>query len=224
MSVKLRLSRKGRRKRPIWAIVAADSRKPRDGRYIEDLGRYFPLEQPARVNLKEERVLYWLAQGARPSDTVRSMLSKQGLMLVHHLQKQGKSDAEIAEAVEQHRSARADKGTDVKITAEDRRQAALKAERERVEELEAEEARKRKEAEEKKRAEAERKKAEAAAAEAEQETAAGEAEDEGEAAVEEQPEAAAEPAAQASDEAAGAPAAEAHHGAAATDEAEEDEK
>ena len=170
MSVKLRLRRIGRRKRPIWAVVAADSRKARDGRYIEDLGRYYPLEQPARIKLNEERVMHWLEQGAQPSDTVRSMLSKRGLMLALDLRRQGKDSEEIREAVATHREQYGEGDEDVVLTAEDRRQQALEAERERVAELEAEEERRRKEEEERKRREAEAKKKEeeAAAAEAEE--------------------------------------------------------
>jgi small subunit ribosomal protein S16 len=181
VSVKLRLRRLGRRKRPIWAVVAADSRKARDGRYIEDLGRYYPLEQPARVKLDEGRVMYWLEEGAQPSDTVRSMLSKRGLMLALDLRRQGKGVEEIEEAVSTHREKYGEgAGEEASLTAEARRQEALQAERERVSELEAEEEERRKEEEERKRREAEAKKkkeAEEAAAKkaAEEEEAATEA-------------------------------------------------
>ena len=70
-------------------IVAADQRDARDGRYIEDIGRYYPLHEPAEVWLDEERSLYWLENGAQPSDTVRSILHRRGLMLHHHLKKKG---------------------------------------------------------------------------------------------------------------------------------------
>ncbi|HEY5564801.1 MAG TPA: 30S ribosomal protein S16, partial [Rhodothermia bacterium] len=69
MAVKIRLKRMGRRKAPVYAIVATDSRSPRDGRYIEDLGRYYPVKQPAEVSFDADRVNYWLDQGAQPSDT-----------------------------------------------------------------------------------------------------------------------------------------------------------
>ena len=85
MSVKIRLRRMGRKKRPVFGVVAADSRFPRDGRYIEDLGRYEPLDEPNSVKLNNERILYWLENGAQPSDTVRSILSKHGLMLALHM-------------------------------------------------------------------------------------------------------------------------------------------
>lgn len=171
----------GRKKIPVFSIVATDSRNARDGRYIEDLGRYYPLEQPATVQVDEERVLYWLENGAQPSDTVRSLISKRGLMLHHHLKKKGKSPEEIAEAVDAHIQRLEEKGEDVKMTAEMRRAQALEEERQRAAELEeerrkAEEERRKAEEEAKAKAEAEAKaKAEAEAAE---EAAAEEADDE----------------------------------------------
>ncbi|PSQ91582.1 MAG: 30S ribosomal protein S16 [Bacteroidetes bacterium SW_4_67_19] len=188
MPVTLRLRRIGRRKRPVWAVVAADNRRARDGRYIEDLGRYYPLEQPSRTELDEERVMHWLEQGAQPSDTVRSMLSKRGLMLAMDLRRQGKDPDEIREAVAEHREKHGEGDEDVALTAADRRQQALEAERERVAELEAEEERRRKEEEERKRREAEE---EAAAEAAEDEEAAAD-EESAEAADEEAEAAAAE--------------------------------
>ncbi len=78
--VRLRLTRRGRRKRPFFRIVAADSRMPRDGRYIEVLGTYDPLKSPAAVALKQERVLEWLKKGAQPSVTVQNLLRKAGVL------------------------------------------------------------------------------------------------------------------------------------------------
>lgn len=78
--VRLRLTRGGRHKRPFYRIVAADSRKPRDGRYIEVLGTYDPLKSPAVVEIKQERVLEWLKQGAQPSVTVHHLLKKAGVL------------------------------------------------------------------------------------------------------------------------------------------------
>ncbi len=80
MSVKIRLARHGAKKRPFYRIVAADSESPRDGRFLETLGSYNPLAEPAQVDLYSERVRYWLDQGAIPTDTVRSILKKQGLL------------------------------------------------------------------------------------------------------------------------------------------------
>ena len=78
--VRIRLSRVGRRNRPFWRFVVADIRRARDGRNIEILGQYQPLFNPPVVKVDEERALYWLNQGAQPSDTVRSLFSKLGLM------------------------------------------------------------------------------------------------------------------------------------------------
>ena len=85
MSVKLRLQRFGRKKRPFYRIVAVDSRKKRDGAYIESVGHYNPLTQPAEILIDEEKALKWLDRGAQPSDTVRNLLSKKGILLKRSL-------------------------------------------------------------------------------------------------------------------------------------------
>jgi len=77
--VRLRLTRIGAKNRPAYRIVAIDSRQPRDGRHIEILGFYDPKTDPATVQLKEDRILYWLSKGAQPSDTVLSLLKKYGV-------------------------------------------------------------------------------------------------------------------------------------------------
>jgi len=87
MAVKLRLKRMGAKKKPYYRIVAADSRSSRDGKFIELLGTYNPLTNPAEVKINEEKVLKWLANGAKPSDTVRDLLSKEGIMTKFHNQK-----------------------------------------------------------------------------------------------------------------------------------------
>ncbi len=74
MAVVLRLSRAGTRKAPFYHVVATDSRKPRDGRYLEDVGIYDPTRKPVRIDLKQERIEYWLKVGARPSETVAQVL------------------------------------------------------------------------------------------------------------------------------------------------------
>ena len=79
MSVKIRLARHGAKKRPYYRIVVADSESPRDGRYLEAVGSYNPLLDPVEVTLKTDRVKYWIDQGALPSDTVKSILKKEGL-------------------------------------------------------------------------------------------------------------------------------------------------
>ena len=78
--VKLRLKRMGAKKVPFYRIVAADSRAPRDGRDIETIGTYDPTKKPAIINIDEEKALNWLNKGAVPSDTVRSVLSQNGIM------------------------------------------------------------------------------------------------------------------------------------------------
>ncbi len=80
MAVKIRLTRTGRHKRPFYRVVVADSQSPRDGRFIETLGYYDPLAKTAGVKIEMERVRNWLEKGAQPSDTVRHLLSKQGLL------------------------------------------------------------------------------------------------------------------------------------------------
>ena len=78
--VRLRSQRYGSKKSPFYRIVATDSRKPRDGRFIEVVGTYDPLTNPATVKLDEEKVMKWLSLGAKPTDTVKSLLSKEGLL------------------------------------------------------------------------------------------------------------------------------------------------
>ena len=78
--VKIRLTRMGAKKKPFYRIVVADSRSPRDGRFIEIVGNYDPLQKPAVVNVDEEKVIKWILNGAQPTDTVRSLLSQKGIM------------------------------------------------------------------------------------------------------------------------------------------------
>ncbi|KRL83732.1 30S ribosomal protein S16 [Ligilactobacillus apodemi DSM 16634 = JCM 16172] len=80
----------GSKKRPFYRIVVADSRSPRDGRFIETVGTYNPLTQPEQVTLKEEAIMGWLDNGAQPSDTVRNILSKHGVMKKFHEAKYSK--------------------------------------------------------------------------------------------------------------------------------------
>ena len=85
MSVKLRLLRRGRKKLAMYDVVVADSRSPRDGRFIEKLGTYNPNTHPALVNINEDKALDWLMKGAQPTQTTRNILSDLGLMLKKHL-------------------------------------------------------------------------------------------------------------------------------------------
>ncbi len=79
MAVKIRLARHGAKKRPFYRIVVADSEAPRDGRFLETVGTYNPLRDPAEIAVKQERVQYWLDQGATPTNTVKSLLKKEGV-------------------------------------------------------------------------------------------------------------------------------------------------
>jgi len=138
VSVKLRLRRIGRKKIPVFSIVAADSRNARDGRYIEDIGRYYPLRDPAEVRLDEERALYWLDNGAQPSDTVRSILYRRGLMLQNHLIQKGESPDVIEEKVAEFRERMAEKDEDLKMAVQPEGEDALERERERAADLDEE--------------------------------------------------------------------------------------
>ncbi len=80
MAVKIRLTRMGAKKRPMYRIVATDSRRPRDGQYLELIGTYNPLEQPADVKINKEVAMKWLHNGAEITDTVRNLFSKAGIM------------------------------------------------------------------------------------------------------------------------------------------------
>jgi len=80
MSVKIRLARYGAKKKPCYRIVVADSESPRDGKFLETVGTYSPLLDPAGVSFKGERINYWIDKGAIPTDTVRSLLKKEGLI------------------------------------------------------------------------------------------------------------------------------------------------
>ncbi len=78
MSVRIRLTRKGTKKKPFYRIVAADIEAPRDGKFLEALGTYNPMTEPAIITLKEDRINYWLGEGAKPSTTVQSLFKSQG--------------------------------------------------------------------------------------------------------------------------------------------------
>ncbi len=95
MAVKIRLTRIGRKKKPYYRIVAIDSRSPRDGRYLENLGVYNPLPDPFEIKLKEDRVLYWLGVGAVPTDTVKSLLRKEGVLFKWDLVRRGLSPEQM---------------------------------------------------------------------------------------------------------------------------------
>ncbi len=77
--VRIRLARHGAKKKPFYRIVVADKECPRDGRFLENVGTYDPLQDPVKVTVKEERIKYWIGKGAIPSDTVRNLFKKEGL-------------------------------------------------------------------------------------------------------------------------------------------------
>ena len=80
MAVKMRLTRMGAKKAPFYRVIVADSRSPRDGRFIEELGYYNPLTEPAEIKIDAEKAKKWLANGAQPTDTVKALLKKAGAL------------------------------------------------------------------------------------------------------------------------------------------------
>ncbi|MBI9070429.1 MAG: 30S ribosomal protein S16 [Melioribacteraceae bacterium] len=101
MAVKLRLRRMGKKRQPIYKVVAADTRSPRDGKFIEEIGLYNPKTEPATINLKEDRASYWLGVGAQPTDTVKNLLSKAGILLRRELESQGLSEDQVNAKVDE---------------------------------------------------------------------------------------------------------------------------
>jgi len=95
LAVKLRLRRMGKKNQPIYKIVAADARSPRDGKFLEAVGIYNPLINPHVIELKEERINYWLDNGAQPTDTVKSLFNQKGINLKRDLVKRKFSEDKI---------------------------------------------------------------------------------------------------------------------------------
>lgn len=93
--VRLRLTRMGRKKRPYYRIIAVDGRKKRDGAFLERLGYYHPLDNPASIKIDAEKTLKWLRVGAQPSETVRSLLRKEGIWYRFRLEKRGLPESQI---------------------------------------------------------------------------------------------------------------------------------
>lgn len=96
MSVKLRLQRMGKKKQPIYKIVAVDSRVKRDGRFIDAVGLYNPSTNPMTITLREDRIFHWLERGAQPTDTVKNLLSRKGVWLKWGLKRKKADEATIA--------------------------------------------------------------------------------------------------------------------------------
>ena len=109
MAVRIRLRRVGKKKMPMYHIVAADSRAARGGKFIEVVGRYEPLQSPLRVTAKEDRVIYWLKRGALPTDTVRSLFQRTGLWLKWSMLKRGAEEAVVATEMEKWQMAQAER-------------------------------------------------------------------------------------------------------------------
>ncbi|MFM8438711.1 MAG: 30S ribosomal protein S16, partial [Candidatus Kapaibacterium sp.] len=101
--VKLRLRRKGRIRKPFYDIVAIDSRKKRDGAFIEQVGTFDPMTQPSTAKIDHDRAMYWLGVGAQPTDRVRAILSFDGVLLRRNLLGKGKPADEVEAAVVAHR-------------------------------------------------------------------------------------------------------------------------
>ncbi len=97
MAVKIRLQRKGRKKRPFYHIVVADARSPRDGRFIERLGSYNPMTKPATIDIDRDKAYDWLVKGAQPTDTVRAILRFKGVYYKKHLMRGVKKGAMTVE-------------------------------------------------------------------------------------------------------------------------------
>ena len=125
--IKIRLQRKGRIRRPIYHIVVADSRSPRDGRIIEQVGRFDGVTEKKETVLNEDRIMYWLDTGAQPTDSVRKILRNEGVLYKRHLMMWGKSEAEIEAALTEWKAYR-DSKSDTEVTRKDQVAAALAAE------------------------------------------------------------------------------------------------
>ncbi len=124
MAVRLRLTRMGRRKRPFYRIVAADARAPRDGKFLEQIGYYDPMTEPPTIKVDHEKALKWLKNGAQPTETVRSILSKEGVLLKLHLWRKGKSEEEIERIYQEWRKQKEEKLQKIKEEVARRRQEA----------------------------------------------------------------------------------------------------
>jgi small subunit ribosomal protein S16 len=131
MPVKIRLQRHGRKGYAYYHIVIADSKAPRDGKFIERIGSYNPNTNPATIDLKFERALYWLATGAQPTDTTRNILSNEGVLLKKHLLEGAKKGAfDVAEADKRFEAWKSSKESNLTKTKEQlaaEKQAAAKA-------------------------------------------------------------------------------------------------
>ncbi len=137
MAVKLRLRRMGKKKQPIYKVVAADSRSPRDGKFLEAIGLYNPLTNPHTIDIKEDRALYWLNVGAQPTDTVKSLLNQKGIILKKELTGKGLSEEKIQEQMDNWQKLREVKAkSSSKKKAKDEVVSKEKASEQKVENIE----------------------------------------------------------------------------------------
>ena len=132
MSVRLRLRRMGKKKQPIYKVVAADSRSPRDGKFLEAVGLYNPLTKPHTVEIKEDRVLYWLDKGAQPSDTVKSLLRQKGITLKRELSRKGLNAEQIDSEMENWSKMREAKSKTSRTKRKSKKSAAAEQKSEEV--------------------------------------------------------------------------------------------
>ena len=124
--VKIRLRRAGRKKLPVYQIVAADARSPRDGKFLEVIGHYQPTAKPHAITIDKERTAYWLGVGAQPTTTVRSLIRATGLLHELNMKRRGRSDEEIAAEMEQW-EAREGERREKRLAVKRRRHQAKKA-------------------------------------------------------------------------------------------------
>lgn len=137
MAVKLRLRRMGKKKQPIYKIVAADSRSPRGGKFLEAVGFYNPLTNPHTLDLKEDRILYWLNVGAQPSSTVKSLLRQKGITLKKELMSKGLDEEKIKSEMDnwqKMKEASSKKKTEKKLSRKAKAKQQTEASAEKVEE------------------------------------------------------------------------------------------
>jgi small subunit ribosomal protein S16 len=136
LAVKLRLRRMGKKKQPIYKIVAADSRSPRDGKFLEAVGFYNPLTNPHTLDLKEDRILYWLNVGAQPSSTVKSLLRQKGITLKKELMSKGFDEEKIKSEIDnwqKMKEASSKKKTEKKLSKKAKAKQETEASSEKVE-------------------------------------------------------------------------------------------
>ena len=127
VAVKIRLQRKGAKHRAFYRVVVADSRSPRDGRFVEQLGYYDPLTNPPDIKVETDKVIDWLGKGAQPTDTVRTLFSSIGIMQMWHEHKQGKPLDELRPIEEEARQKREVKAARGKRKKEEAKIAAKSA-------------------------------------------------------------------------------------------------